>query len=227
MSFAHAGLATQTGLVPNAVYAATIWGTSTPAGIYADADRDATLSSSVATDAAGNAAFYSDPGTVALRIIGGVGNEPAVPVTIPVNPLDIGGSAALSLSYNSVGPFSVPVFNVPSGWNPDTSVGSLLAQLTTGAELIAGLEDPTGDALPDAWTFPALIFVIEGTIYDITSLSALQAVNGGLMCWAESGGMPNLALSPAGLFAPNMPTSDPGIVGALWSNDGVVTVSAG
>ena len=113
MSFAHAGLATQTGLVPNAVYAATIWGTSTPAGIYADADRDATLSSSVATDAAGNAAFYSDPGTVALRIIGGVGNEPAVPVTIPVNPLDIGGSAALSLSYNSVGPFSVPVFNVP------------------------------------------------------------------------------------------------------------------
>lgn len=37
----------------------------------------------------------------------------------------------------------------------------------------------------------------------------------------------NLVVGGVGIIVPNLPTSDPAVVGQLWNNSGVLTVSAG
>lgn len=132
----------------------------------------------------------------------------------------------LALSYNGVGPFDVPVSSMPSGWD-GSGIATLGVELTTGDGLITGLEDPSGNPIPDGWSFAAFVFVEDSYIYDIIAVNPWTFANGGIVWWNEGGGMPTMAITSETIVAPNMPTSDPGVAGALWGDSGVVHISAG
>ena len=113
-----------------------------------------------------------------------------------------GGATTLSLSYNGVGPFDVPVASLPAGW-AGSGVASMLAQLTTGPSLVTGLEDVNGNAIPDGWSFPAIIFVEGATIYDIVALNNYApGIGGGFSWWGTSGGAASFALGSNGTSNP-------------------------
>jgi hypothetical protein len=140
-----------------------------------------------------------------------------------------GGGVSLELNYNGVGTFTTPVLSLPDDWTGEGN-GTFLATLTTGEGQITGLLDSNGNPIPDGWTFPALIFVEDSTIFDITALSAFvlgTPGGGGITLWGPSGGMPTLSLQPYAIIFPELPTSDPGIAGQLYSLAGAVMVSAG
>ena len=104
-----------------------------------------------------------------------------------------GGGLTLSLSYNAVGPFSVPIFSAPVGYSGGAA--TLGATLTTGSGLITGLLDANGNPIPDGWSFPALIFVESGEIFDIIALNAYVDEPGQqLAWWGQSGGQPSFYL---------------------------------
>jgi hypothetical protein len=111
--------------------------------------------------------------------------------TGPVTDLSVAGGGGgvgqnLMLSYNGVGPFSVPVSSLPAGWS-GSGIAVMLAQLTTGDDLISGLSDPNGNPVPDGWTFPAIIFVEDVNIFDMVALSAWNETNGGITFWNNAG----------------------------------------
>lgn len=125
--------------------------------------------------------------------------DPVGPTTTVTNTGGGGGGVGqtLMLSYNGVGPFSVPVSSLPADWSGDGNA-SMLAQLTTGADLIAGLQDENGNDIPDGWTFPALIFVEGSEIFDIIALNAFTqnaAPTGGITWWGPTGGSASATLS--------------------------------
>jgi hypothetical protein len=104
-----------------------------------------------------------------------------------------GVGQTLMLSYNGAGPFSVPVSSLPADWSGD-GTGTFLAQLTTGDDLISGLNDLNGDPIPDGWTFPALIFVEESTIFDLVMMND-YLLGDGIVWYGSEGGAPLGALT--------------------------------
>ncbi len=137
-----------------------------------------------------------------------------------------GGAQSIDLSFNGVGPFAVPVGSMPAGFD-GSGFAALAVQLTTGPELVTGLLDAVGNPIPDGWTFPAVVFVIDSEIYDILAFNPyLDQVNSGIVWWA-SASVPTLVLSENFLFMPGLPTSDPAVAGALWNDSGIIHVSAG
>ena len=142
----------------------------------------------------------------------------------------------LSLSYAAAGPFPVPCWGIPAGYVPGEGIATLGAQLTVGSNIGSGLLlDATSNPIPDGWSFPAAIFVEGSTIYDIVATNGytIDSAQGGVITWGSSGGAPVPTPMPGGITSPgvvvlsNLPTSDPANAGQLWSNSGVVTVSAG
>ena len=126
-----------------------------------------------------------------------------------------GGGTTLSLYYNGVGPFDVPVSSLPAGYSG--GIATLLAQLTTGPGLITGLLDTNGNPIPDGWTFPALIFVEGTNIYDIVMLNDYAFNAGGGWAWyGTSGGQPSFALGAQGI--PNLSTGYGSPVNAVVAN---------
>jgi hypothetical protein len=132
-------------------------------------------------------------------------------------------SVTLSLSYNGVGPFSVPVSSLPAGWS-GSGIASMLAQLTTGEGLVTGLLDQSGNPIPDGWSFPATIFVEGSVIYDIIALNPWTANGGGIVQWGPSGNLTSM-ITFNSIILPFIPTSDPGVTGELWSDGGTVVLS--
>jgi hypothetical protein len=139
-----------------------------------------------------------------------------------------GVGGVLSLSYGGVGPFDVPVFGLPPGWSGSGNA-SMGAQITTGPGLVEGLQDSSGNPVPDGYTFSAAIFVEDSIIYDIIAFNsyAFGGTSGGIVWWGADGGVPLLALGTSDLVMPDIPTSDPAIAGAFYSLAGIVHVSAG
>lgn len=106
-----------------------------------------------------------------------------------------GGATVLSLSYDGHGPFDVPVFSLPAGWD-GTGDASMGAQLTIGTNIASGLlHDQNGDSLPDGFTFTAFIFVINSTIFDIIAVNT-YATNtlgvSGILSWGATAGEPTV-----------------------------------
>jgi len=140
---------------------------------------------------------------------------------------DAPSGVALSLSYNGVGPFDVPVSSLPVGW-AESGTASMVAQLTTGDGLITGLLDSYGNPIPDGFTFPATIFVEGATIYDIVASNAYIFGNPGqtgISWWGGSGGSPTANIGPNALIIQNLPTTDPAISGAFWNYNGQIVAS--
>jgi hypothetical protein len=165
MAFEHAGLAVKSGLAPNTVYKAVVFGTATPAGIYSNATRTTTLSSSVATDANGNASFYSDPGTVSLLRLGGTINEAPIPVNVPVNTLDIEAGS------------SAPVFQAPT----TPPVSGTAYQNTTDVEWSCALTvtlTPTSGAAASVVVALSLDGVAYTTWADVSRPLGSQVLDG-------------------------------------------------
>lgn len=124
--------------------------------------------------------------------------DSSVAITDPTGPttdLSVSGGGGgvgrtLMLSYNGVGPFAVPVSSLPAGWD-GTGIASMSAQLTTGPALVAGLQDLNGNPIPDGWSFPATIYVLDGTIFDIILSNAVVGSGPGFsMFWGSNGGVP-------------------------------------
>lgn len=143
-----------------------------------------------------------------------------------VGPIGVAVGQVLQLMFGVNGPFPVPCWGVPTDY---TGTGTLTvgAQLTTGADTIAGLLDALGNPIPDGWSFPATVFIENSEILDIVSLNAYSAGAGQGFAWWQSSAAPIFSLSPTYLIMPDIPTSDPGIAGAFYSVAGVVNVSAG
>lgn len=129
------------------------------------------------------------------------------------------GFQALNLSYNGVGPFPIPCWAVPSGWDGSGNA-TMGAMLTTGSELVSGLLDTDGNPIPDGYVFPAWIFVEESVIYDIVMMNAYAYPGGGLAWYGTSGGLPSVAINANEIFAPGIPDSDPAKAGALYVGAG-------
>lgn len=104
-----------------------------------------------------------------------------------------GGVTVLSLQYNGVTSIPVPVSSLPTGWS-GSGIAGMLAQLTTGSGLITGLLDSNSNPIPDGWTFPALIFVEYGVIYDIVMLNSFQYLADGWAWYGPSGGAPTMVI---------------------------------
>jgi hypothetical protein len=89
----------------------------------------------------------------------------------------------------------------------------------------------------DVWTIAAASAPTDGTSGDgagitgpgsfyIDTANAVAYINTGTKdspTWTELGSVVNSSV----VMMPNLPTADPSVAGQLWSNAGVVTVSAG
>jgi hypothetical protein len=129
-----------------------------------------------------------------------------------------GGGTTLMLYYNAQGPFEVPIASLPAGYSG--GIATMLAQLTTGPSLISGLLDVNGDAIPDGWSFPAIIFVEGSYIYDIIMLNDYTYGPGGGWAWYGSGGgQPSLAIGSQGL--PNLQTGYGNPLGSIGGEVGL------
>lgn len=146
------------------------------------------------------------------------------------------GLTTLSLYYNDQGPFDFLCWGLPANWFGTEGQGSIGTTLEIGAEgnIASGvLLDSNGDAIPDGWIFPAILFVEGNTIFDIVAFNAyIFGGAAGIVSWGQSGGEPtplNISggLEGSSLSILNLPGSDPAVAGQVWSNAGVLTVSAG
>jgi hypothetical protein len=126
--------------------------------------------------------------------------------------------------------WGVPV----GGWDND-GIATLGTMITVGPEgnVASGvLQDVNSDPIPDGWTFPAFIFVENNEIFDIVAFNAFNiGAAAGFISWGE-GGTPQPLIISGGLQGSslsifNLPSSDPYVAGQLWSNLGILTVSAG
>ena len=95
------------------------------------------------------------------------------------------------------------------------------------------LLDINSDAIPDGWTFPAIIFIEESTIFDILAFNGyIFGGAAGIVSWGSEGGPPQPltisgGLNGGALFISGLPDADPHAAGQAWSNSGVLTISAG
>lgn len=104
-------------------------------------------------------------------------------------PGNAGGAVTiLGLSYGGQGPFDVPVFSLPIGWD-GSGTASMGAHLTVGTNIASGLLlDMNSEALPDGFTFSAFIFVINTIIFDIVAVNAYAfGADGGVISWSGGG----------------------------------------
>lgn len=108
------------------------------------------------------------------------------------------------------------VEDVPAHWQSLTYAG-YYADGTIGAELSVNTD-------PDGPGVNVSVFDSDGNPTGIWQLSANLLVAG--FGDLDTTGI-GLILSATGIKTVNLPTADPHSVGALWSNSGVVTVSAG
>lgn len=154
----------------------------------------------------------SGPGGVASVV---AGTDVTIDDTDPANPVVSVTDGVLQLVYNAIGPFSVPVWSVPAGWD-GTGNASLGATLTTGDALVTGLLDTDGNPIPDGYVFPALIFVEDSTIFDIVMMSSYTFAGGGVAWYGSGGGLPSMAINANEIFAPGLPNGDPSKAGSLY-----------
>ena len=140
--------------------------------------------------------------------------------------LDGGVGQVLSLTYNGQ-TFDVPVSSLPEGWT-GSGTATMQAQLTTGPTLVSGLLDAFGNPVPDGFTFPAVIFVVNTVIYDIVVMNGYIFGNPGTTGWSwygSNGGQPYANIGPSSLLIVDLPTTDPGSAGSLWSDNGTIVQS--
>ena len=175
------------------------------------------------------------------------GTDIGVDDTDPNNPVvsftgDAPIGEVLSLTYDASDPFDVVCLGVPAGYTPGAGIVSLMAQIVVGDGVgipSGALEDINSDAIPDGFTFPAVIFLEDSVIYDILAFNAYQFTpNGGLLWWGPAGGPPipvpfssgidtSVLTVTGSVVMSGLPTSDPTSAGELWNNLGILTVSAG
>lgn len=96
-----------------------------------------------------------------------------------------GVGQTLSLTWGD-NTFDVPVASLPAGWS-GSGTASMLVQLTTGPDLVNGLEDQNGNPIPDGWSFPAIVFVEGSTIFDIVAVNPFFPGSGTLYAWDGPG----------------------------------------
>ena len=164
-------------------------------------------------------AAVANPGAPMLVSDGG-SETPTVPITTFVGPTDpttvpalaalvIPGAVWVDTRYGP--PYAQKQWETDNGWEPSAFVaydadGNLTARVNA---------DPTGVALILAQSMTAdEVASVRATLDDT------RMVCDGLD--ARS-----LVVGRLGFVLTGLPTSDPAVAGALWSNSGVVTVSAG
>lgn len=95
------------------------------------------------------------------------------------------GGTTLSLTWGD-NTFDVPVAALPAGWSGSGNA-SIQVELTTGPDLVNGLEDQNGNPIPDGWSFPAIVFIEGSTIFDIVAVNPFFPGSGALYAWNGPG----------------------------------------
>lgn len=170
------------------------------------------------------------------------GTDISVDPTDPANPVvsfSGVGLTILTLDYAGSDPFDVICFGVPAGYSGATAALGAILTVGSGGIPSGTLLDGNSNPIPDGFVFPASIYVLGSNIYDILALNPYQfGPSGGILWWGSGGGAPIPVPIQGGVITPQLlvsgtvvlaglPTADPHSGGELWSNSGVVTVSAG
>lgn len=115
-----------------------------------------------------------------------------------------------------------------------TVIGASMAQLDTTGRGIASNELAYGAVIKGSYdsskAYPGPLTIVEmfATAEHITIGIDHTGARGVIDASMAGAGAMSLAINPSGgKIITNLPTADPHVVGALWSNSGIVTVSSG
>lgn len=164
-----------------------------------------------------------DPDGTSRNVLDDGNGNVTVAGTLTVNGTQVGAiGQVLNLSYAGNGPFPVPCFGVPAGWN-GSGIASLGAQLLVGTNIASGvLLDLNSTPIPDGWSFPATIFVEGSTIFDIIATNAYLS---GVAVWGAEGGEPTQLWVPGGISTSLITDTSAGGISIMEAGSGPVVIS--